>query len=56
MKELSFIKDKKVVAYAKKSFVMVKMMKKINLDYAKKSEIIVIKPENLEELLMIFAI
>ena len=30
--------------------------KKMNLNYTKKSEIIVITPENLEELLIVFAI
>ena len=38
-----------------KSFVMMKMVK-INLNYTKKSEIIVITEENLEELLIAFAI
>ena len=55
MKKLRSIKDKKYVTYAKKSFVMLKI-RKANLDYTKKSEIIVITPENLEELLIIFAI
>ena len=47
MKKLSFIKDKKYAAYAIKSFVMVKI-RKAHLDFTKKSEIIVIIPENLE--------
>ena len=55
MKKLSFIKYKKYAPYAKKSFVMIKI-RKANLDYTKKSEIIVITPENLEELLIIIAI
>ena len=38
----------KIVTYVKKSFVMIKM-KKINLNYTKKLEIIVIIQENLEE-------
>ena len=55
MKKLRSIKDKKYVTYAKKSFVMIKI-NKANLDYTKKSEIIFITPENLEELLTIFAV
>ena len=55
MKKLSFIKDKKYAAYAKKSFVMIKI-RKANLDYTKKSEITVITPGNLEELLIIIVI
>ena len=47
--------QKKNVTYAKKSFVMIKM-KKRNLNYTKKLEIIVIIQENLEELLIAFAI
>ena len=52
MKKLSFIKDKKYVAYAKKTFAM--KMIEMYLDYTKKSDTIVITPENLEELLIIF--
>ena len=55
MKKISFIKSKKYVIYVKKSFVMIKM-KKINLNYIKKLEIIVIIQENLEELLIAFVI
>ena len=55
MKKLSFIKDKKHITYAKESFVTIKI-RKANLNYNKKSEIIVITPENLEELLIVFAI
>ena len=47
MKKLSFIKDKKYAAYAKKSFVMIRI-RKANLGCTKKSEIIVVTPENLE--------
>ena len=43
------------VAYVKKSFVLIKM-KKRNLNYTKKLEIIVIIQENLEELLIAFVI
>ena len=49
------MKNKKYATYVKKSFVMIKM-KKINLNYIKKLEIIVIIQENLEELLTAFAI
>ena len=48
MKKLSFIKDKKYVTYAKKSFVIIKT-KKASLDYTKKSEIIVITPGKFRE-------
>ena len=40
-KEISSMKSKKNVAYAKKSFVMIQMKKK-KLSYTKKLEIIVI--------------
>ena len=53
--EESLMKSKKYAIYAKKSFVMMKM-KKMNLNYTKKLEIIVITQENLEELLIVFAI
>ena len=46
---------KKNAIYARKSFVQVKIMK-INLNYTKKSEIVVILQEILEELIIIFAI
>ena len=49
------MKSKKNVTYVKKSFVMIKM-KKRNLKYTKKLEIIVIIQENLEERLIAFAI
>ena len=55
MKKSSPMRDKKHVAYAKGDFVMIKINKK-NVNYTKKSEIIVITPENLEELLIVFAI
>ena len=54
MKKMSLMKNKKFVTYAKKSFVMMKM-RKVNLNYIKKLEIIVITPENLEEMLIVFA-
>ena len=43
------MKSKKYATYVKKSFVMIKM-KKTNLNYNKKLEIIVIIQENVEEL------
>ena len=48
------MKSKKNATYVKKSFVMIKM-KKRNLNYTKKLEIIVIIQENLDELLIVFA-
>ena len=53
--EIKFFEEQKNATYAKKSFVMMKI-KKINLNYTKKLEIIVILQENLEELLIAFAI
>ena len=47
--------NKKYAIYPKKSFARIKM-KKMNLNYNKKSEIIVTTPEKLEELLIVFAI
>ena len=52
---LSFMKNKKYVTYARDIFVRMKIMKK-NLNFAIKSEIIVITAENLEELIIVFAI
>ena len=52
---LLFIKAKKYVIYAKRDFVMIKI-KKVNLNFIIKLEIIFITPENLEGLLIIFAI
>ena len=49
------MKNKQYVAYAKESFAMIKIMKG-NLNFIIKSEIIAITPENLEELIIIFAI
>ena len=46
------MKDKKYATYAEESFVMIKIMK-VNLN-KKKSEIIVITQENIEEQLIIF--
>ena len=47
--------QKESYIYVKKSFVMIKM-KKRNLNYTKKLKIIAIIQENLEELLIGFAI
>ena len=52
---LLFIKSKTYVIYAKEDFVMIKI-KKVNLNFIIKLEIIFITPENLEGLLIIFAI
>ena len=54
VKRLLFMKAKKYVIYAKKGFVMMKI-RKANMPFIIKSEIIAITPENLEELLKIFA-
>ena len=53
--KLILLKSKKFVIYVKKNFVLIRMMR-INLNYTIKSEITVIKQENLEELLIIFVI
>ena len=49
------MKSKKYAAYVKKSFVQMKM-RKTNLDNTQKSEVIAILQENLEVLLIVFAI
>ena len=49
------MKNKKFVTYAKNNFVQIKMIK-VNLNYTKKLDIIVILQENLEELPIIFVI
>ena len=55
-KEIKFFEKQKVCYISeKKSFVMIKI-KKANMIFILKSEIIVVTPENLEELLIIFAI
>ena len=62
-KEMILLNDKenkshekqKICHICKKSFVLMKM-RKMNLNYNAKSEIIVITTENLEELLIVFAI
>ena len=55
MKKISLLKSKKFVIYAKKNLIQIKMIK-MRLNYTIKSEIIVITPENLEELLIVFVI
>ena len=55
MKKLSPMKSKKNAIYARKSFAEMKK-RIINLNYTKKSQIIVILQEMFEELLIIFAI
>ena len=45
------MKSKKFVIYVKKNFILIKIIKNF-----KKSEIIVIIQENIEELLIVFAI
>ena len=54
-KKISLIKSKRFVTYAKKNVVLIKMIK-MHLNYTIKSDIIVITPENLEELFIVFAI
>ena len=54
-KQIQSYEKQKVCHICKKSFVLIKIMKK-NLKTRKKSEIIVITPENLEELLIVNAI
>ena len=53
--KISFMKSKKNATYVKNSFLLIKM-KKRNLKYTKKLEIIVIIQENLEKQLIAFAI
>ena len=53
--EIEFYEKQKYVTYLKKSFVIIKM-KKINLNYIKKLEIIATIQENLEDLLIAFVI
>ena len=53
--KLLFMKAKKYVIYEKKSFVMIKI-RKANMPFIIKSEIIAITQGNLNELLIIFAI
>ena len=49
------MKSKKFATMQKKNLVLMKMIK-MHLNYTIKSEIFVITPENLEELLIVFEI
>ena len=49
------MKSKKFVIYAKSNLILMKMIK-LHLNYILKSEMIVITQENLEELLIVFAV
>ena len=55
MKKKNLMKSKVFVIYAKKKFVLIKIMKK-NLNYIVRSEITVNIQENIEELLTVFVI
>ena len=55
MKKKNLMKSKVFVKYAKKNFVLIKIMKK-NLNYIVRSEITVNIQENIEELLTVFVI
>ena len=54
-KEKSLMKTKNFVSYAKNNLVLMKMIK-MHLNYTLMSKIIVIILENLEEVLIVFAI
>ena len=54
-KENDFYEKQKFVTSARKNLVQIKMIK-MDLNYTVKSEIIAITQENLEELLLVFAI
>ena len=54
-KENNFYEKQKFVTSARKNLVQIKMIK-MDLNYTVKSEIIVMTQENLEELLLVFAI
>ena len=54
-KENKFYEKQKLVTSARQNLVQIKMIK-MDLNYTAKSEIIVITQENLEELLLVFAI
>ena len=55
MKKKSLMKIKKFVIYVRKNSVLIRMIK-IHLNYTIKLEIIVIINENLEDLLIVFAL
>ena len=54
-KKINLMKTKRFVTYAKKNLVLKKMIK-MHLNFTIKSEFIVFTLENLEELLIVFAI
>ena len=54
--EIKFYKKQKVCHICKKEFCNDENKKKMNLNYFKKSEITAITKENLEKLLIVFAI
>ena len=55
MKKISLMKSKRFAKYVKKNLILMKMIK-MHLNYIIKSEIVVITQENLEGLLIVFAI
>ena len=55
MKKKSLMKIRKIVIYVEKNFVQIKIIKK-NLNKSKKSEIMTIIQENIEELLIVIII
>ena len=55
MKNISLMKSKRFVTYTEKNVELIKIIQ-MHLNYTIKSEIFVIKPENLEELLIALAI
>ena len=55
MKKKSLMKNRKIAIYAEKNFVQIKIIKK-NFNKSKKSEIMIIIQENMEELLIVIAI
>ena len=55
MKKKSLMKIRKIVIYAEKNFIQIKIIKK-NLNKSKKSEIMTIIQENIEELLIVIII
>ena len=49
---MNFMKSKKFVTYIKNNLVLMKMIKRLYLDYIIKSEIIAIILKNIEEMLI----
>ena len=56
MMEIGIMKSKESATYVQKRFVIIKNKKKIDFNYTKKLEMIVILHENLVELVIAFAI